>query len=413
MDNITHSLIGLIAGETLARTTPADARGLTLPRRRNLFVAIGIIGGNSPDLDLLYSYRGSSGDKFAYLLGHRGYTHTVVGCLVLALLLYAAVVAWLRLRRWDASAGDHLALGAAAVVATGLHLGMDALNSYGVHPFWPFENRWLFGDSVYIVEPWYWAAAAPLIFVLRTKIARVLMALALAGMLMFCVVSGLVPPIAWVSLTLAMLLMLGVGRRAVPRAAAVASATAFLMVTAAFVLAGRMAAGQVDAWMHMEFPHAQLLDHVLTPMPANPLCWDVLVLHLDGDRYAAHHGILTLAPELLSAGQCASASRDRQARTLQAISATHDPSMIQRETFSMSKAVLAELIGGHCDAAAFMQFARAPFFAPVGSGWVMGDLRFGQGSTHGFTDIHINAERSDAPCPSTPPWTPPREDLLR
>ena len=31
-----------------------------------------------------------------------------------------------------------------------LHLGMDFLNSYGVHPFWPIQNRWVYGDSVFI-----------------------------------------------------------------------------------------------------------------------------------------------------------------------------------------------------------------------------------------------------------------------
>src|SRR4029453_7993236 len=36
------------------------------------------------------------------------------------------------------------------------HLALDALNSYGVHPFYPADNRWYFGDAVFILEPWLW-----------------------------------------------------------------------------------------------------------------------------------------------------------------------------------------------------------------------------------------------------------------
>jgi len=44
-----------------------------------LFVVLAAVGGNLPDLDLLYSYV-SSDRKLDYLLEHRGYTHSIVGC---------------------------------------------------------------------------------------------------------------------------------------------------------------------------------------------------------------------------------------------------------------------------------------------------------------------------------------------
>ena len=43
-----------------------------------------------------------------------------------------------------------------------LHIGMDFMNNYGVHPFWPVDSRWWYGDSVFIIEPLLWAACAPL-----------------------------------------------------------------------------------------------------------------------------------------------------------------------------------------------------------------------------------------------------------
>ena len=36
------------------------------------------------------------------------------------------------------------------------HIVADAWNSYGVHPFWPFDNRWYYGDAINIYEPWLW-----------------------------------------------------------------------------------------------------------------------------------------------------------------------------------------------------------------------------------------------------------------
>jgi hypothetical protein len=41
-------------------------------------------------------------------------------------------------------------------IALASHLALDALNSYGVHPFYPVDNKWYFGDAVFILEPWLW-----------------------------------------------------------------------------------------------------------------------------------------------------------------------------------------------------------------------------------------------------------------
>ena len=148
MDNLTHTLIGLIAGESIAHSTRAREPGLAPATRRGLFVALAAIGGNLPDLDLLYSYRGVPHDtqsKLSYVLQHRGYTHTVVGCLILAVLLYAGAELWLRYRRVGVTRRDRLELAGMSMFGTFLHLGMDFLNSYGVYPFWPIKNGWFYG----------------------------------------------------------------------------------------------------------------------------------------------------------------------------------------------------------------------------------------------------------------------------
>ena len=94
--------------------------------------------------------------------------------------MFLACDLWWRWRR--VPAGIVPLVAGVAFLAPLLHIAMDATNSYGVHPFWPFYDGWLYGDSVFIVEPLLWAAAAPLGFLLRTALARALVgAVLLAG----------------------------------------------------------------------------------------------------------------------------------------------------------------------------------------------------------------------------------------
>jgi inner membrane protein len=412
MDNLTHTLIGLIVGESIARSTPASKQGLTSDVRRGLFVALAAIGGNLPDLDLLYSYRGFSNDKLAYLLQHRGYTHTVVGCVVLALLLYVGAEWWVRWRRHTLTRQDRLALAGMALFATLLHLAMDALNSYGVHPFWPLQNRWFYGDSVFIVEPLYWAATAPLFFVVRSTAARAVIGLALLAALVLSAFTHLVPPAWCVGFALLTGALLAVGARTPARTAALTSAAVTVSVTAIFIVAGQFAVRRIDSIANSDFPTDRSIDHVLTPMPMNPLCWDVLLLETHGDRYAIRHGVLSAAPEVMSATKCPTTLLGQQTTAPMTKVAAPDSAGIHwLGEFAMSKAQLVTLVATYCDAAALMQFARAPFATRFERRWVIGDLRFDREPQLGLAEIELRSP-STGRCPETVPWIPPRADLL-
>src|SRR5688500_18656785 len=104
MDTLTHALAGAVICETAARLLPARTGGLSTLPRRTLFVALGVVGSNLPDMDFLYSAVTRS--KLDYLLHHRGHTHTVVGVILAALLMYVACEAWIRLKHWTASRND-------------------------------------------------------------------------------------------------------------------------------------------------------------------------------------------------------------------------------------------------------------------------------------------------------------------
>ena len=190
MDNLTHTLISALVGDAIHRSTPASPT-LTENSRRNVAVAVMVIGGNLPDIDVTYTGWGAS--TLDYLLHHRGHTHTVVGALVLSLLLFVAVRLWWRYRKIEPHPADIRFLIALAVLAPLLHIALDFTNSYGVHPFWPADDHWYYGDAVFIVEPLLWACSAPLLCTARSRISRVVVALALVTAVGLSWFSGLVP----------------------------------------------------------------------------------------------------------------------------------------------------------------------------------------------------------------------------
>jgi len=411
LDNLTHTLIGWAAGESLAQSTRTPGSGLTTEVRRSLFVATAAIGGNLPDLDLLYSIGRSS--KLSYLLEHRGYTHTVAGCLVLGVLLYLWVDLWMRWRRLTPTPRDRLVLLAVAVFGTLLHIGMDSLNSYGVHPFWPADNRWFYGDSVFIVEPLFWVCTAPLFFVARSVAARVAAGISLvAALAAGLVLHGL--QLGWLlGFAIAIAALLTVGCQVSARAASLISIGAIACVTAVFMLAGNAAARQIQSIAQADLPAGQVIDHVLTPASSNPVCWDVILLQTEGDRYTARHGLLSIAPALEPASRCSNTlSGASSTAPMTAVAAPELPGMHWLGEFSMPRHQLADLVTAHCEAQELMQFVRATFAAAYHNWWALGDLRFDRERGLGMSEIEVGGPRQER-CAYHVPWVPPREDLLR
>jgi inner membrane protein len=410
LDNLTHTLVGVLVGETAARTVPLAPAGLAGDARRNLFVWVAGVASNLPDADFLYV--AARGDKLGYLLQHRGYTHTIVGAVIAALLVLLVCEAWMRWRGVQAARADRVGLFALALLALLLHIGMDFTNSYGVHPFWPLYDGWLYGDSVFIVEPWIWAAAAPLVFLLRSWTARILVAVALIAGNMLCLESALVPrPLGWVMLILTAAMLL-IGRYLPARTALCAGIGAWLAVTGVFAASGRAAASQVEHYAATALPRTVLLDHVLTPMPADPVCWEVLLIGVDADQYRVQRAMLSLVPGLIPAARCP--TRSFAAPTivpLDVVPASSAAALRWYGEFAMPRGGLAKLAAADCEAAALLRFARAPWAALDVGQWLIGDLRFAGGRGLGFADLRLNTPESVCPA-HVPPWLPPRRDLL-
>jgi inner membrane protein len=411
MDNLTHSLIGAMVAATVARVVPLRQSVLATPLRRQLCMALLVVGSNAPDLDLLYTSVANT--KLDYLLHHRGHTHTLIGVVLIALLLWGLSLLWLRWRQQPTHSSDRRFLLGSALLGPLLHIVMDAANSYGVHPFWPLNSRWFYGDAIFIVEPLFWACAAPLVFLFESRPVRVLIALIMVLANALSYATGLVPLPLALCLSLLTVGLLFLAWRSNEKVAALSGCAAMLLVYLLFNASGMLAKRQVATLLAAQAPNAQLLDSVLTPMPVNPLCWDLIAVQRSGDQFTLRHGMLALQPSMIAAADCPQLNPN--APTTIALSAgtlTNNEQIHWQGEVSMSVSQLQSLVHQNCEAAAFTQFARALWLTQQQERWVLGDLRFDREAQLSFAEVEIGAQPQA--CPRfVPPWLPPRGELLK
>ncbi len=422
MDNVTHLLAGLVIGEAAVqlRRARGGAAGAPSPAFRTAAAVAGMVAANLPDADLLYTI--GRGDKITYLLHHRGHTHTLVAAAAgLALAWAAALALW----RWRARRGAADAPAPAdarwllGVIAAALlsHLALDWTNDYGVHPFWPADDRWRYGDAVFIVEPWLWAAAVPpLLFAARRPAARGALALVLAGGLGLAWLLPVVPGGAALALTAGAAAGLALARRLAPGARPAVALGGWLAVELAFAAGTGAARRHVVAAARAHDPAARVADVVITPAPANPLCAAAIVVEAAGPGRATSRvttGWGAAAPALLPAARCrrgAPAAAGPLAMTPAPRPAT--AAVAWDRTWAAPLAELAGLARDNCQVAAVLRFARVPFWFPVDAATLhVGDLRYARGPDLGFADLRVPVR--PAACPAgVPPWRPPPPHLL-
>jgi inner membrane protein len=156
MDNLTHSLVGLVAAKAgLERLSP-------------MATTVCVLAANAPDLDILTTL----GGKWFYLHNHRGITHSIVGTFTLAILIpalfYAGDLILARIRKREPRV-KFRGLLIASLILSASHPLMDWTNNYGVRPLLPWNGQWFYGDLVFIVDPWIWLALGGAAFLLASK----------------------------------------------------------------------------------------------------------------------------------------------------------------------------------------------------------------------------------------------------
>ena len=146
MDNLTHSLVGVL----LRRTGLGN--GIARP------TLVCVLAANAPDLDLVM---GVSAPE--YLIWHRHLTHAVVA--IPAMAFAAVCIAWLihkalrssREWRWGAA-------WLTALIPAATHPLLDAMNSYAVRPWLPFSDEWKSFNTLFVIDVLVWAVLLAAVF---------------------------------------------------------------------------------------------------------------------------------------------------------------------------------------------------------------------------------------------------------
>ena len=230
----------------------------------------------------------------------RGWTHGPLGLVLLPPLVTALLYVWDRWHRWRR---PELAPFAAARLLGLSYLGclthpfLDWLNTYGVRLLMPFDERWFYGDALFIVDPWLWLVLGGALYLgtTRSGFRWGWMLLGVAACFVVLRSGEIVPGAAravWTLGLVAIVVLRLTGRRA-PR---VAIATTALAVSGAYIgaMVAATTAGSIEVRRELARRGIAGLERLMVgPAPANPFAWGV-VADL-GDRYM--RGTLRWVPQ--------------------------------------------------------------------------------------------------------------------
>lgn len=412
MDNISHSVVGLAAGELLHRSLKQESDNHQQQTRRRLLLVSCWAASNFPDLDLFLTRL--LPNPLGYLLHHRGHTHTLLYAIPQAILL--ALIIWLC---WPSARkllqqSTRARIGFAISLGLGFlfHLSMDYLNSYGVHPFHPFNSGWLYGDMVFIVEPVFWIMfGVPLIMMLQNPKLKILLMSLLIGVPVFFTFKGF---LLWQSI--AVLLLLAIFTAMLQQQADKTNNQGKKALIAAFAislgfigiqdLASKYGKALVSHDLSQRYPTNRLLDIAMSPFPTNPLCWNFISVESKekAGTYQLREGIVSLAPIILPIAACPTSL----AKLPPQVTTKSDIAFLADYQGDLDR--LRTLSNQRCDFKAWLRFARVPLLKEDDAV----DLRFGSMPTGNFTTLALNkTDSTEQPCSRfIPQWDFPRSDLI-
>jgi inner membrane protein len=154
MDPAAHTLVGAVLAECGLKKVSRYAT-VTL-----------LIGANLPDIDGIAKFWGQD----ASLYFRRGWSHGIIAMIILPLLLYGCIHLWhhwQRTRVQNALPFHPVWILALAYLSLLTHPLLDWMNTYGVRLLMPFDQRWFYGDTLFIIDPWIWLMLAAGILLAR------------------------------------------------------------------------------------------------------------------------------------------------------------------------------------------------------------------------------------------------------
>src|SRR5262249_8365664 len=135
---LTHALSGALLARATARK---DAPPRSIPRR----IATGFFACAAPDLDFVIGAFG----PVAYVLNHRGVTHSLI-----LLPVWAWLVAWV-LAKVLREPGGWRALYGVCAMSIAAHIAGDWITSFGTMVFAPFSDYRAALGTTFIIDLWF------------------------------------------------------------------------------------------------------------------------------------------------------------------------------------------------------------------------------------------------------------------
>jgi inner membrane protein len=380
MDNVTHSLAGFLIAETylnLKKEPPSQ-------KTRKIIHLASFIANNFPDLDFIYA--GFFGSKIGYLLHHRGHTHTLLGAIPLILLVWLVISMLFKLKKpfW----------GLGGVIASGFlaHISLDFLNSYGVHPFWPWDNHWYYGDILFILEPWLWVFVLPIVgFSTLPKGFRFSAWILLIGILAFGMKVDLVSRSLILLLIFVSLFYSGIIRKISDSRRIFLGDVLFVTVILIF---------GTQSWRAKEIVlkngNENIEDVVLSPLPANPFCWNLLLVEVSKGNYSVKRALVSTLTSI-PVSDCPQASLGEGWAPRRKILWNQGNQIYWVDEYRTPISELNNARKLSCVSDSFFHFARVPYLSTVAGNLVIGDLRFDWDKRRGqFSSIFPTLQT--APC---------------
>jgi len=401
MDNLTHSLFGLTFAEA-ALSFRRDPEPPT-PFYRSAMYLASVAANNLPDGDVLYTW--ITGGRLGYLLHHRGHTHTLLGGVPLALLLI--LVCWGTSRLLKVRFRRSEWIGLCVIISLGLvtHIVLDSLNSYGVHPFWPWDSTWKYGDAVFILEPAFWIGLLPLpIIALQTRRYRILYLILFLMAVATVWFSGFVPKSIAFALTVFGFGLLVLLSRLTPDRRALLTCGVAVLVIGIFDVGSRVTRARFIEHHELAFRQSSLKDVILSPFPANPLCWNVVTMEVENEKVISRRARFAPHPEWITAEDCPLFRLGSGSAGYRPVRALNTSRVVWYDQAETPLGQLRQLRDQSCQFRAFLRFSRAPFLSEYDGRPIAGDVRFDAGKDLGFAEMAIEGDG----CPrNVPDWTPP------
>lgn len=287
MDPIAHTLAGATLSQTgLKKLTP-------------LATACLVIGANLPDIDGVTNFLG----RDTALYYRRGITHGLAAMAILPIILTGIFLAYDRF--WRLKRHPHkkpvkpIALLGLSYLSVFSHPLLDWLNTYGVRLLMPFDARWFYGDTLFIIDPWMWLLmSAGVVYTYSKKkfckLSWLVLALSTSLLVSLAPMVSGIAKLAW---------WMGVGAivswkiknkstKSNQRLASICLGI-FALYLAAMSLINIRARQIAESWLKRESPSAGVISLMTGPIPANPFFREVI---FKSETYYYGLGISILNP---------------------------------------------------------------------------------------------------------------------